>query len=144
MRWSGQRGSNPRPQPWQGCALPTEPCPLARKYYTRFPKAAQERIEKSLPAVRGPREARMYGLSSWERGVGRRANPYGVRSFRRGIYRGHKPTFKIVSNFFKYLLYSRSRVRYIITCAEERTLNGRLAQGESASLTRKRSQVQIL
>ena len=35
MRWSGQRGSNPRPQPWQGCALPTEPCPLARKYYTQ-------------------------------------------------------------------------------------------------------------
>ena len=29
MQWSGQRGSNPRPQPWQGCALPTEPCPLA-------------------------------------------------------------------------------------------------------------------
>ena len=24
-----------RPQPWQGCALPTEPCPLARKYYTQ-------------------------------------------------------------------------------------------------------------
>ena len=22
--WSGKRGSNPRPQPWQGCALPTE------------------------------------------------------------------------------------------------------------------------
>ena len=34
-QWSGQRGSNPRPQPWQGCALPTEPCPLARKYYTQ-------------------------------------------------------------------------------------------------------------
>ena len=27
MQWSGQRGSNPRPQPWQGCALPTEPLP---------------------------------------------------------------------------------------------------------------------
>ena len=27
IQWSGQRGSNPRPQPWQGCALPTEPCP---------------------------------------------------------------------------------------------------------------------
>ena len=26
--WSGLRGSNPRPQPWQGCALPTA---LARK-----------------------------------------------------------------------------------------------------------------
>src|SRR4051812_47921586 len=24
---SGRRGSNPRPQPWQGCALPTEPLP---------------------------------------------------------------------------------------------------------------------
>src|ERR1041384_6349675 len=22
--WSGKRVSNPRPQPWQGCALPTE------------------------------------------------------------------------------------------------------------------------
>jgi hypothetical protein len=22
--WSGKRGSNSRPQPWQGCALPTE------------------------------------------------------------------------------------------------------------------------
>ena len=41
MQWSGQRGSNPRPQPWQGCALPTEPCPLARKYYTRNPSRAQ-------------------------------------------------------------------------------------------------------
>ena len=28
--WSGQRDSNPRPQPWQGCALPTEPCPHAQ------------------------------------------------------------------------------------------------------------------
>ena len=25
--WSGRRDSNPRPQPWQGCALPTEPRP---------------------------------------------------------------------------------------------------------------------
>ncbi len=29
--WSGQRDSNPRPQPWQGCALPTEPCPQREK-----------------------------------------------------------------------------------------------------------------
>ncbi len=26
-RWSGRRGSNSRPQPWQGCALPTELLP---------------------------------------------------------------------------------------------------------------------
>ena len=31
-RWSGQRDSNPRPQPWQGCALPTEPCPREKIY----------------------------------------------------------------------------------------------------------------
>ena len=24
LHWSGKRGSNSRPQPWQGCALPTE------------------------------------------------------------------------------------------------------------------------
>ena len=28
-RWSGRRDSNPRPSPWQGDALPTEPLPLA-------------------------------------------------------------------------------------------------------------------
>ena len=28
--WSGRRGSNPRPQPWQGCALPTELLPHIR------------------------------------------------------------------------------------------------------------------
>ena len=40
--WSGKRGSNSRPQPWQGCALPTELFPLIgilRKkweHYTKF------------------------------------------------------------------------------------------------------------
>ena len=24
LNWSGKRGSNSRPQPWQGCALPAE------------------------------------------------------------------------------------------------------------------------
>ena len=28
--WSGKRDSNSRPQPWQGCALPTELFPLKR------------------------------------------------------------------------------------------------------------------
>ena len=31
--WSGQRGSNPRPPPWQGGALPTEPCPRSGGRY---------------------------------------------------------------------------------------------------------------
>jgi hypothetical protein len=30
MNWSGRRVSNSRPQPWQGCALPTELLPLIR------------------------------------------------------------------------------------------------------------------
>ena len=30
--WSGKRGSNSRPQPWQGCALPTELFPHVAKY----------------------------------------------------------------------------------------------------------------
>ena len=30
--WSGKRGSNSRPQPWQGCALPTELFPHISVY----------------------------------------------------------------------------------------------------------------
>jgi hypothetical protein len=30
--WSGRRGSNSRPQPWQGCALPTELLPRFAAY----------------------------------------------------------------------------------------------------------------
>ena len=30
--WSGKRVSNSRPQPWQGCALPTELFPRSRHY----------------------------------------------------------------------------------------------------------------
>ena len=40
--WSGLRGSNPRPPPWQGGALPTALSPRdARSNYTRAPTAAQ-------------------------------------------------------------------------------------------------------
>ena len=34
--WSGQRGSNPRPPPWQGGALPAEPCPRREAVYYAF------------------------------------------------------------------------------------------------------------
>ena len=33
--WSGKRDSNSRPQPWQGCALPTELFPHIEKSYER-------------------------------------------------------------------------------------------------------------
>ncbi len=32
--WSGKRDSNSRPQPWQGCALPTELFPRGAKLYS--------------------------------------------------------------------------------------------------------------
>ena len=32
-RWSGRPGSNRRPQPWQGCALPAELRPHERRWY---------------------------------------------------------------------------------------------------------------
>jgi hypothetical protein len=34
--WSGKRDSNSRPQPWQGCALPTELFPLSMIIITCF------------------------------------------------------------------------------------------------------------
>ena len=39
--WSGLRGSNPRPQPWQGCALPTALSPQEQEYYTGHGPTAQ-------------------------------------------------------------------------------------------------------
>src|SRR5688572_9010943 len=42
--WSGRRVSNSRPQPWQGCALPTELLPRKALNYTltiRFPATAR-------------------------------------------------------------------------------------------------------
>ncbi len=44
--WSGKRVSNSRPQPWQGCALPTELFPptfLEKKNYTDLSGACQKR-----------------------------------------------------------------------------------------------------
>ena len=38
---SGKRDSNPRPQPWQGCALPTELFPRSGENFSARPAAAQ-------------------------------------------------------------------------------------------------------
>ena len=35
FHWSGRRVSNSRPQPWQGCALPTELLPHLEQHYRR-------------------------------------------------------------------------------------------------------------
>ena len=42
--WSGKRGSNSRPQPWQGCALPTELFPHSKG-------ALQQRL--FIPIIQG-------------------------------------------------------------------------------------------
>ena len=42
--WSGKRGSNSRPQPWQGCALPTELFPHSKG-------AVQQRL--FVPIIQG-------------------------------------------------------------------------------------------
>ena len=55
--WSGKRDSNSRPQPWQGCALPTELFPrsvailaiflsLSRFLHTDYSKIEQTKISK--------------------------------------------------------------------------------------------------
>ncbi len=41
--WSGRRGSNPRPSPWQGDALPTEPLPQPNRNSTKLVLACQPR-----------------------------------------------------------------------------------------------------
>ena len=39
--WSGRRVSNSRPQPWQGCALPTELLPHFHRLFNQFYTALQ-------------------------------------------------------------------------------------------------------
>src|SRR6059036_3237870 len=45
---SGKRDSNPRHQPWQGCALPTELFPHGWVKYTKDPESLQARLNNSL------------------------------------------------------------------------------------------------
>ena len=45
LRWSGRRDSNPRPQPWQGCALPTEPLPHASWYLSKLSVRVKGKIQ---------------------------------------------------------------------------------------------------
>src|SRR6266478_1056615 len=82
--WSGRRGSNPRPRPWQGRALPLS--------YTRIREIGGDRspaIGRAMPnAARecnsppdGPESA---GLTGDIGAIGRQINPKAVRAgFRR-------------------------------------------------------------
>ena len=47
--WSGQRGSNPRPPPWQGGALPAEPCPHMLEARTGFEPVVRALQAPALP-----------------------------------------------------------------------------------------------
>ena len=53
---SGKRDSNPRPQPWQGCALPTELFPhVPERRILAVPGASfrKESVKTTEPANRG-------------------------------------------------------------------------------------------
>ena len=72
--WSGQRDSDPRSQPWQGCALPTKLCPHVFHRGGQRVKNIQE-----LKRTRKPRRVafRVAGQKRFRRGrtacVGRQA-----------------------------------------------------------------------
>ena len=47
--WSGQRGSNSLPPPWQGGALPDELCPRNKGYFNRETPACQASSSRFSP-----------------------------------------------------------------------------------------------
>ena len=47
--WSGKRDSDPRPQPWQGCALPTELFPLVTTSRSEEEETRTPTTQLSLP-----------------------------------------------------------------------------------------------
>jgi hypothetical protein len=59
--WSGKRDSNPRPQPWQGCALPAELFPrrvekIAREAtYCQSETGLRPAVQRPKSDVRSPR-----------------------------------------------------------------------------------------
>ena len=82
--WSGKRGSNSRPQPWQGCALPTELFPhLSPNCSTDlvFGAARRERKYRTLLSRRASISGRFFSrparhrLSAWSRPRPRRSWP---------------------------------------------------------------------
>ena len=54
-RWSEKRDSNPRPQPWQGCALPTELFShfiISKPFSERFPMVERKTgLEPATPTL---------------------------------------------------------------------------------------------
>jgi hypothetical protein len=72
--WSGRRDSNPRPSPWQGDALPTEPRPQARPVGRTGLKAYQADCFSTADNGREARKCRMEGTVGHSEMVGRRGN----------------------------------------------------------------------
>ena len=48
-KWSGKPGSNRRPVPWQGTALPTELFPQKPRIWQRIKMASRRGVEPLLP-----------------------------------------------------------------------------------------------
>ena len=59
---SGRRNSNPRPQPWQGCALPTELLPLMF-FFVSLSRLTGAKIE---PFSKRPNVLRLFFLANSE------------------------------------------------------------------------------
>ena len=85
--WSGRRGSNPRPQPWQGCALPTELLPpVAPPMWCREPDSNWRHRDFQSRAL--PTElSRPEGLTR----LAARRRAGGYHGLRRAFNRRHPP-----------------------------------------------------
>ena len=90
---SGQPGSNRRPQPWQGCALPTELCPRGRQR-PNYPLCVRADINRSegsesnwlLVEPRPPRPGPASRASRGLVGAARRPRPLSQTANRAGAH----------------------------------------------------------
>ena len=73
--WSGRRDSNPRPSPWQGDALPTEPRPRKASHSSSSPLRTLPADHRSLDCATGRPRRRpvrvQAGSSACHHGTGR-------------------------------------------------------------------------
>ena len=55
-RWSGRRDSNPRPQPWQGCALPLSYTRIRKRVRRPRPQPSYAKERQAWQPLAGPRQ----------------------------------------------------------------------------------------
>ncbi len=98
--WSGKRGSNSRPQPWQGCALPTELFPRC-KFFKLDSGAGNEARTRDLNLGKVALYQLSYSRSADFSNLFGAGNEARTRDLNLGKVALYQLSYSRITNFFK-------------------------------------------